>query len=130
MGAIHMDESTRKIEFQAQTYMRLKEERDIANEKMEHCKLVLEREMKSAGEETVLVRWNDEKDIKIQAGESRRKKLDKEQMADDLQIAVDTIKTDLLLKLVEDGKLTYEDYKNYMFEEQRPTISIRLVKAD
>jgi hypothetical protein len=125
-----MSDVQRKIEFQAQQYMRLKEEKDLNEMKMDQTKVTLQKLMNEAGEHKVLIPWNEEKDIKVELTESRRKKLDKEQMADDFQIAADTIKTELLLKLVEDGKLTLEDYRRYMYDDINNSVSIRLVKAD
>lgn len=120
----------RKLENQAIEYMNYKKERDLLDEKMAFLKVAMEKNMKADNESSFRVRYNADKDIKVDLGMSTRKKIDKEQIAEDLSVEVSAVKTDFLLKCVDDGKLSYNDYTGYGYIDRQETLSIRFVKAD
>jgi hypothetical protein len=76
------------------------------------------------------VQLDENYDVKATLGDRTTKKLDKEELANDLGISVEAAgKKDILIKLTEEGRLTHDRYKQYEYEETRETVSIRKVSA-
>lgn len=72
---------------------------------------------------------DNSKDIKVSSGLRRRVVLDVETLASDLGVSVSAVgKKDFLIKAVQEGKLTADQYASYYFEETVETTSIRTVK--
>lgn len=77
-----------------------------------------------------LFRLDDNSDIKIVLGSRTTKKIDREELATDLGISLEAAgKKDVLIKKVEEGKLTHKQFLQYMFEETNEQISVRKVNA-
>lgn len=69
-------------------------------------------------------------DVKATIGESRRTKVDTEQLSHDLGISETSAKQkEVLMKAVQDGKLTIVQYEGYKYTDVTETISLRKVKA-
>lgn len=69
-------------------------------------------------------------DVKATLGTRTTKKVDKEELANDLGISIESAgKKDVLIKNVEEGRLTLMQYKGYEYDEHTETLSIRRVKA-
>lgn len=76
------------------------------------------------------VQLNDNYDVKVTLGDRTTKKVDKEELANDLGISIEAAgKKDILIKLTEEGRLTHDRYKQYEYEDTRETVSIRKVTA-
>ena len=68
--------------------------------------------------------------LKIAVSERTTKKVDKEELAADLGISLEAAgKKDVLIKKVEEGRLTHAQFLRYMFEETSEQIQVRKVKA-
>jgi ribosomal protein L28 len=69
-------------------------------------------------------------DLKVVVSARTTKKVDKEELAADLGISLEAAgKKDVLIKKVEEGKLTLSQYKGYEYEETVEQIQVRKVNA-
>lgn len=98
-------------------------------ERLEQVKESLLSDMKLSVVNEVLVNLNADYDIKAKLADRTSRKLNKEELAEDLDVAVSSIDTKFLLKSVEDGRLSLKRYLDYLFSETNEGVSIRRVKA-
>jgi hypothetical protein len=98
-------------------------------EELAKLKLKIADEMKLSVMNETTVPLDDAYDIKAKLTERTTKKTDKEEMAKDLGVAVSAINTKFLLKAVEDKKLSFQRYLDYIFSETNEGVSIRRTKA-
>jgi len=86
--------------------------------------------MEVANMNEIRISLNEFFDIKIKISDRTSKKLDKQELANDLGVAESAINIEFLLKTVEDNKLSLARFKQYMFNETNENISIRKVNAE
>jgi hypothetical protein len=99
------------------------ERRDVLKEELLNA-------MNDAGSSEQRVPLGDKPhDLKVTVTNRKSKKLDKEQMAEDLGVPVSAINIDFLLKCVEDGKLTASQYKDYIDVLYNEGVTVRRVNA-
>lgn len=102
----------------------------ILEEEKTRLKTTVGFEMKQMDVETHVFRLDDHNDLKVVVGDRTIKKLDKEQLADDLGISLESAgKKDVLIKKTEEGKLTAARFNQYMFDETNEQVQIRRVNA-
>lgn len=86
--------------------------------------------MKEAGEKEIRVRLDDTHDAKATVSTRRKKVFDSESLATDLGVAVSAVnEKGFLIKAVQEGKLTLEQYEGYFYFEEVETVAVRKVKA-
>lgn len=119
-----------RVEHQIQTYMQHKLARDHAMEGMQFAKDEILEFFKNNEDSVVRVGFDSLFDIKAAYSEGSTKKLDYDQMAEDLKVERDVIKRDFLLKSIDDGKMSFDEFTSYYFHESNERLSIRLVKAE
>ncbi|MEC2266540.1 hypothetical protein ACR6EC_12210 [Bacillus subtilis] len=69
-------------------------------------------------------------DLKISLNERKTKKVDKEELATDLGISTEAAgKKDVLIKKVEEGRLTHDQFLGYLYEETSEQVQVRKVNA-
>lgn len=124
------NDTIKDIEFQAQRYVTLNEEKKDIEEKLSQIKTILGRKLSEAGENQVLVYFDDERSIKVSSGIRSTTKLDKEKMAEDLDVAKAALTTKFLIDLVENRRLSKTSYENYEFQDNNELVSVRLVNAE
>lgn len=117
-----------KLEEQVKNFIALKDEKKSIENKMEQLKDFISKTFEEVGEDKVYVFLNEDESIKIEKSIRSSRKIDKERLAEDLDVSEDVIKQDFLLKAVEDRKLTFDKYKEYYYVDQRDNIAIRKVK--
>lgn len=100
-----------------------------AQEELAKLKIKIADEMKLSVMNETNVPLDDAYDIKVKLTERTTKKTDKEELANDLGVAVNTINTKFLLKAVEDRKLSFQRYLEYIYSETNEGVSIRRAKA-
>lgn len=119
-----------QIEAKMLRYAELNETTRRADEEKELIKVSLGKMLKENHMHEHRVMVDSDNDVKVTVGEKTTKKLDKEELANDLGISLDAAgKKDILIKMVEEGRLTHQKYKGYEYEETKQSISIRKVKA-
>lgn len=124
-----MMEPIKKVEEQALMYMELLEQKRVTEDKLDQMKDFIARTLRETGESKVLVFLNEDENIKVEFAARSTKKFDKEKIAEDLGVEESVVKQDFLIKSVEDGKLTYDKYKEYYYMEHSENINIRKVKV-
>lgn len=118
------------IETKALRIYELTRQQAIAEEEKQLLKKSIMSTMKEHKMYEHLLRLDDSSDLKVVLGDRTTKKLDKEELAADLGISLDAAgKKDVLIKKVEEGKLTHSQYKGYEFEETVEQLSVRKVNA-
>jgi hypothetical protein len=101
-----------------------------ANERRDVLKERLYNEMREAGRTEARIPMNNELfDLKVSVTTRKSKQVDKEQLANDLGVPVSAINLDLLLEMVEKGRLTARQYKDYVDVLYNEGVSVRKVKA-
>lgn len=86
--------------------------------------------MKEAGETELRVRLDDTHDAKATVSTRRKKVFDAESLATDLGVAVSAVnEKGFLIKAVQEGRLTLEQYEGYFYFEEVETVAVRKVKA-
>jgi hypothetical protein len=86
--------------------------------------------MKEEGITEHRVRLNESQDVKVTLGTRNTKKLDKEELASDIGVSVESAgKKDTLVKAAEEGRLTLQQYRQYEYEERKESVSVRVVNA-
>lgn len=121
---------TQLIETKALRIYEINRQIAIFEEEKQLLKNTIKAEMQKGNEEEVLVRLDDMHDIKVVVAERRTVKLDKEELATDLGISLDAVsKRDVLIKKTEEGKLSAETYKRYLYEDVNTQVQIRKVNA-
>jgi hypothetical protein len=98
-------------------------------EELAKLKFRIADEMKLSVMNETHVALNELFDLKVKLTERTTKKTDKEEMAKDLGVAVTAINTKFLLKAVEDKKLSFQRYLDYLYQETNEGVSIRKTKA-
>ncbi|ALA07231.1 hypothetical protein SECTIM467_107 [Brevibacillus phage SecTim467] len=100
-------------------------------ERLEQVKYNIAEEMKNSlvYELTVPLDGTDLHELKVKLAERTTKKVDKEELAKDLGASVTSINTKFLLKAVEDRKLSYQRFLDYIFNNTTESVSVRRVKA-
>ncbi|MCZ4246952.1 hypothetical protein BXO87_02280 [Bacillus sp. GZB] len=69
-------------------------------------------------------------DLKITLNERKTKKVDKEGLAADLGVSAEAAgKKDVLIKKVEEGRLTHNQFLGYLYEETSEQVQVRKVNA-
>jgi uncharacterized small protein (DUF1192 family) len=102
----------------------------LMEEEKSRLKATLAQMMKEQHLYDHIFRLDDNSDLKISLGERTTTKLDKEELASDLGISIEAAgKKDVLIKKVEEGELTYNQYKQYEYQETKETVLIRKVNA-
>lgn len=86
--------------------------------------------MKEAKEDQVVFRLDEVSDLKVTVAPRTTTKLDKEELAADLDISKEAAgKKDVLIKKVEEGRLTHSQFKSYEYDETVDQVSVRRVNA-
>lgn len=118
------------IEQKALRIYELNRQQALAEEEKTLLKRSLVDLMKENNMHEHLLRLDNTYDLKITVGGRTTKKLDKEELASDLGISVEAAgKKDVLIKKVEEGKLTFARYKEYEYEETKEQLTVRRVNA-
>ena len=99
-------------------------------EEKELIKGTVEQMMKEEHMNELRVGLDGTYDVKVTVGEKRSRKVDYEQLATDLGVSIESAKSkETLIKAVQEGKLTLEQFENYKYDDIQPSVSIRKVKA-
>lgn len=102
----------------------------LFEEEKDLIKKTIANEMKKEGMTDYLFRLNEVSDLKVVVGDRITKKLDKEELAADLDISLEAAgKKDVLIKKTEEGKLTHSQFKQYEYNETTETVAVRKVNA-
>lgn len=118
-----------RIELQATKYMRAKVDKDNAEESMDGSKDILSKIFSENDVEEHLVRWDNDHDIKVKFSSSRQTVFDKEGLASELNVEASSINTEFLLRMMEKGELSLDQYRKYCRKERKNSIRVRLVKV-
>jgi len=122
--------SIQSIETKALRIYEISQKVALLDEEKDRLKRELASEMSEGLLDTHLLGLDGLHDIKISVTARTTKKVDVESLADDLGISKDAAgKKDVLIKKVEEGRLTHSQYKQYEYEETKESISVRRVKA-
>lgn len=108
---------------------RIQESIKLQQERLESLKFKISEEMKNSVVNELTIPLNELFDLKVKLAERTTKKVDKEELARDLGVAVTAINTKFLLKAVEDRKLSYQRFLDYIFNNTTEGVSVRRVKA-
>lgn len=101
-----------------------------AEEEKELIKKSISAAMKDGQMENYTFRLDDTSDLKVTVAPRTTKKLDKEELADDLGISLQAAgQKDVLIKKTEEGRLTAARFKGYMYQETTEQVTIRKVNA-
>ena len=122
--------SLSKIEAKMSRHDELQTTIKRAEEEKERLKESLADLMEEEGMTEHRVMLDGAYDLKATAGSTSSWKLDTESMAQDLGIAESSCKDkETLITLVEQGKLSLEQYKRYFYLEDKNKVGVRKVKA-
>lgn len=123
-----MENRVETLEELATMYMAAKAEKDSAELRMDQRKEMIDNLMEEGEENEVFVDLSEEETIKIKRALRSSRKLNKERISCRLQVEESAINQDFLVKAVADGRLTYDQYKSYYYNENTDNLSIRIVK--
>ena len=123
------NEQQDKLHASVMLYMAAKAEKDSAEARMASHKIQVEKHLAALGETEILLPYDEISNVKVKSTIRLQKKFDKEQAAEDLNVAESSLKQDFFIKAVEDQKLTYKQWTGYIYREENQSVSIRTVKA-
>src|SRR6185312_2503609 len=110
------------IEQKALRVYELNRQQALAEEEKTLLKKSILQTMKEEHMFDHLFNLDEGSDLKLTIGDRTTTKLDKEELASDLGISMESAgKKDVLIKQVEEGKLTLNQYKQYEYEETTET---------
>lgn len=127
MGEI---KDTATLEAQAVEFLQAGEEIKKLEEKREKFKIAIGNMMKLSSQDEYRFGLDPLFDAKIKVGERKSKIIDKAELATDLGVAESAVNLEFLLQAVENGKLSFNRFKQYCHQEMVESISIRKVNAD
>lgn len=119
-----------KLHFHAQRLINLKEEKKSIDVKIEQEQQIIEKIMKDSADDVVRYPYTEDKDIKIEKSYRRSVKLDKEAVAEELNITEDNVKPEVIMKKIDERKYTFDEYKKNKYEDEKEGVSVRLVKIE
>lgn len=123
--------SEERVEMQLQKFIQMKQEKQRLEENMELTKgEIVEYFRQHPDEEVIRIRHDDNYDIKATFSERNRTVFDKEKLAEDMLVSDSAVNRDFLIKSVEDGKLTFDRFKSYHYQDKKEMVSVRLTKTD
>ena len=119
-----------QIESKALRMVGLSDENRKIEEEKELIKESLAPLMEEEGMTEYRAALDEHYDAKITAGTHASWKLDEEGLADHLDMAISAVKDkEVLIKAVEDGRLTLDRYKSFFYRHVETKVSVRRVKA-
>jgi hypothetical protein len=119
-----------KLHFHSDRLIRLLEERRSLEEKILQEKQIVDRIMWESGENIVRYPFSDTHDIKVERGVNRQTKLDKEAIADELDLTVENVKPEVIMKKIDERKYSFDQYKKNKYADEQVKTSVRLVKVE
>lgn len=123
-------QDTATLEAQAIEFYIAGEEMKKLDEKRQNIKAAIGNMMKLSSQDEYRFGLDPLFDLKIKVGDRKSKIVDKAELATDLGVAESAINLEFLLQAVENGKLSFHRFKQYVHQEMVESISIRRVNAD
>lgn len=119
-----------KLHFHAQRLINLKEEKKSLDVRIEQEQQIIEKIMKDSADDVVRYPYTEDQDIKIEKSCRRSIKLDKEAIAEELNITEDNVKPEVIMKKIDERKYTFDEYKKNKYPDEKEGISVRVVKIE
>jgi hypothetical protein len=117
------------LENQVVRVLELQDEIKRMQENLERLKAQIAEEMEASMVNELTVPLDELFDVKVKLTERTTKKIDKEELAQDLGVPVTSINIKFLIKAVEDRRLSYQRFLDYIYQNTTENVSVRKVKA-
>ena len=119
----------REIEMGAREFYDIKREIDRLKERSLQVAEKVFRQMREISNAEIIIPLDENYNLRVRVKTSRTNKVDKDQMSADLNAKKKELKTEFLIKCVEDARLTHGRFLEYIYPEFNTKVEIKRVKV-
>jgi hypothetical protein len=119
-----------KLHFHSERLINLINEKKSLEEKIHQEKQIIDKIMRDSGESVVRYPFSETHDIKVESGLNRQTKLNREAIAEELDLTEENVKPEVIMKKIDERKYSFDQYKRNKYTHEERRTSVRLVKVE